>query len=422
MLGSRRLFCTPVLFFIVMSALLAPEVAISNDVPAADYRMAEVPDVVGMRLAEAKTAVGDANLTVGLINTIESDLIPKNQVVEQQPAAGTLIPENETVDMVISFPAADDDDGDELADAWEYANFGNLAHTKDDDSDGDGYSNYQEYLIGTDPGNPGEAPVPAGNFYQYDEFGRMISKQITLEPECEGECPDDICEGIDCGEDTCGPYGNWYCHDENMRRRDRTCTDRGCTGGGCYEYNFTDYASEFCPEGCIDGICVTYFWYSGACSVPCGGGTRSVYCRRSDGTRVDDNLCSGPKPATSCNPQECPEACYYDYGNDGTYFFESCKVECAQYKYGWSGARKVPVGCLSWILDCYWQLHFNDKHLVFKLNEMAPDTYEKSGFVYRKGPLMKESSCDPRELSCQLIRKWWGVITTRLGNDNERCK
>jgi Bacterial Ig domain/PASTA domain/K319L-like, PKD domain len=384
--------------------------------------MVTAPDVVGMHLAEAKTAVGDAKLIVGLINTIESDLIPKNQVVEQHPPAGKLTPENEAVDMVISFPAADDDDNDELADAWEYEKFGNLTHGKDDDPDADGYSNYQEYLIGTDPGNPGEAPVPAGNFYQYDEFGRIISKQITLEPECEGECQDNVCEDIDCGEDTCGPYGNWYCQDENTRRRDRTCTDRGCTAGKCYEYDFTDYASEFCPDDCLEGICVSYTWYAGACSVPCGGGIRSVYCQRSDGTRVDDNLCSGPKPATSCNPQECPEACYYDYGNDGTYFFESCRVECTQYQYGWSGAHKVPVGCSSWTLRCYWQLHFNDKQLVFNLNEMAPDTYEKKGYIYRKGPLMQEWGCDPRDLSCQLIRKWWGVITTRLGNANERCK
>lgn len=384
--------------------------------------MVIAPDVVGLHLSEAKNTVSDAKLTTGWINIIKSDLIPKNQVVEQHPPAGTRIPENEALDMIISFPADDDDDNDELADAWEYENFGNLSQRKDDDSDGDGYSNFQESLIGTDPGDPGEAPVPAGNFYQYDEFGRIISKQITLEPECNnGECADEICEGIDCGEDTCGPYGSWYCQDDNIRRRDRSCTDRGCTGGACYEYNFADYSSEFCPGGCIDGICVSYLWYTGACNVPCGGGTRSVYCRRSDGTRVNDDLCSGPKPASSCNTHECPEVCYYEAGNGGTYFFESCKVECIEYKYGWSGIRKVPVGCLNWTLDCYWKLHFKNKELVFKLNEMAPETYKKKGYRYQKGTLMKERSCDPRQLSCKLVRHWWGVTTTRLCKNCDRC-
>ena len=91
MLGSRQSFCALVLLSLVMSALIAPAAAFSN--------MVKVPDVVGLHLDEAKTALGDANLTAGIIHTIESDLIPKNRVVEQHPAAGTLIPENEAVEI-----------------------------------------------------------------------------------------------------------------------------------------------------------------------------------------------------------------------------------------------------------------------------------------------------------------------------------
>lgn len=388
----------------------------------ADYRMVDVPDVVGMNLTEAKAAISGINLAVGWINTVKSDLIPNNQVVEQTPPSATSVPENAAMDMVISLHEDSDDDSDGLADAWEYEKFGNLDQSTDDDSDADGYSNYQEYLIGTDPKDPGEAPVPAGNFYEYDEFGRIISKQITLEPEYDnGEWRDDSCEGIDCGEDTCGSYGNWYCQDENIRRRDRTCIDRGCTGGSCYEYNFTDYEPEFCSDGCIDGVCVTYSWYTGACNVPCGGGTRPVYCRRSDGVQVDDNLCAGSKPSASCNAQECPEVCYYEPGNGGTYFYESCRVKCTEYEYGWEGIKKVPVGCLTWTLDCYWQLHFNDNQLVFELNERAPETYEKNGYRYQKGAVMREPSCDPHDLSCNLYRHWWGVTTTRLCKNCGGC-
>lgn len=384
--------------------------------------MVIMPDVVGMDMTEAKAAISGAHLSVGWINTVQSDLIPKNQVVEQVPTAATSVPEDAAVDMIISLPSGEDDDNDGLADVWEFENFGNLDPETDDDSDGDGYSNYQEYLIGTDPNDPAEAPVPAGNFYEYDEFGRIISKQITLEPECNnGECADDVCEGIDCGEDTCGSYGNWYCQDENIRRRDRTCIDRGCSGGGCYEYKFTDYEPEFCSEGCINGICVTYSWYTGACNLPCGGGTRSVFCRRSDGTPVEDDLCSGPKPPSDCNTQECPEVCYYEPGNGGTYFFQSCRKECTEFKYAWKGMQKVPVECLNWTLDCYWKLHFSNQEIVFELNEMAPTSYEKNGYLYRKGGLMKEPSCDPREISCKLLRTYWGVTTTRFCKNCDPC-
>ena len=67
MLGSRQSFCALVFLSLVMSALIAPAAAVSN--------MVEVPDVAGLHLDEAKTAIGDANLTAGTIHTIECDLI-----------------------------------------------------------------------------------------------------------------------------------------------------------------------------------------------------------------------------------------------------------------------------------------------------------------------------------------------------------
>lgn len=46
-----------------------------------------------------------------------------------------------------------DSDGDGLPDSWEIAHFGNLNQTASGDPDGDGVSNLQEYLDGTDPTN-----------------------------------------------------------------------------------------------------------------------------------------------------------------------------------------------------------------------------------------------------------------------------
>ncbi len=47
-----------------------------------------------------------------------------------------------------------DTDGDGLPDAWELVNFGSLAQGATGDPDGDGGTNLQEYLAGTNPNDP----------------------------------------------------------------------------------------------------------------------------------------------------------------------------------------------------------------------------------------------------------------------------
>lgn len=49
-----------------------------------------------------------------------------------------------------------DNDGDGMADAFEFQFFGNLSKTATTDTDGDGMSDLQEYLEGTDPTNPND--------------------------------------------------------------------------------------------------------------------------------------------------------------------------------------------------------------------------------------------------------------------------
>jgi len=165
-----------VFFLLIWSVTLASAVPIGA-------RMLTVPNVVGMSLSGAKAALVAAGLTVGRITTLPNASIPKNRVVEQQPPSASRVQEPSVASLVISFPPQDDDDNDGLPDAWEYAHFGNLSPGGNDDPDKDGCSNAQEYLVGTNPNNAGEAPVPAGNFFAYDAFGRIIVKQIALEPE-----------------------------------------------------------------------------------------------------------------------------------------------------------------------------------------------------------------------------------------------
>ena len=84
----------------------------------------------------------------------------------------------------------------------------------------------------------------------------------------------------------------------------QTCAKevRTCTSGalnGSYQYQS---CSANCSYSWIQGS------WSG-CSASCGGGTRTrtVTCQRQDGQTVADSFCSGGKPATSesCNTQSC---------------------------------------------------------------------------------------------------------------------
>lgn len=62
--------------------------------------------------------------------------------------AATLVGESSVDNLTFQ---ADDYDQDGLPDAWEMSNFGNLNATATGDSDGDGMTNYQEFLAGTNP-------------------------------------------------------------------------------------------------------------------------------------------------------------------------------------------------------------------------------------------------------------------------------
>jgi len=74
-----------------------------------------------------------------------------------------------------------DNDNDGLPDWWEVAFFGDLSQGANSDSDQDGYNNNTEFNVGTNPSDGSEAPVPAENLFTYDDFGRIVEKQVTLE-------------------------------------------------------------------------------------------------------------------------------------------------------------------------------------------------------------------------------------------------
>jgi len=56
-------------------------------------------------------------------------------------------------------PGNNDTDADTLPDSWELQFFDNLNQTGDDDFDGDGFTNLEEYSAGTDPTDPSDYPA-----------------------------------------------------------------------------------------------------------------------------------------------------------------------------------------------------------------------------------------------------------------------
>ncbi len=65
-----------------------------------------------------------------------------------------------------------DDDG--MDDKRENQLFGGLVYGYKDDTDNDGFINYIEYVIGSDPCDNNDIPAP-GTYYEYDAIGRIIN-------------------------------------------------------------------------------------------------------------------------------------------------------------------------------------------------------------------------------------------------------
>lgn len=154
---------------------------------------------------------------------------------------------------------------------------------------------------------------------------RSIDDVVVADSLCSGTKP---ASTKDCNVQTCpSPTYNWNIGAYGA------CTV-SCGGGTktrtviCQDNGGATVADSNCsqPKPPTQDVCntdtctaYTYSWYvvQGPCSKECGGGmaTDTVSCKRSDGTIVADSLCSGAgaKPPTSrtCNPDPCPQVYTY---------------------------------------------------------------------------------------------------------------
>ena len=76
--------------------------------------------------------------------------------------------------------AITDTDGDGLPDSWEMKYFGNLDQGPNDDPDGDGKTNLQEYQDGTDPTKKSEGNGDGGGFLPAFELSAFVAVVATV--------------------------------------------------------------------------------------------------------------------------------------------------------------------------------------------------------------------------------------------------
>ena len=72
-----------------------------------------------------------------------------------------------------------------------------------------------------------------------------------------GTCDNQIVEIflLDCGDDYCEDWSEYTCYGK-IRKRQRTCYDKGCELGSCYSDIRGEIDMKECEYGCKDGECV----------------------------------------------------------------------------------------------------------------------------------------------------------------------
>ena len=111
---------------------------------------------------------------------------------------------------------------------------------------------------------------------------------------------------FDCGMDSTGTYGNYYCKDSNTQARDRTITEKGCLSGGCTLNEYLETETITCDTlGCDSG--------TGKCKT-CTPLTQTQACLGLDTGCLGLSVSDGCVGSISCPPESCliNEACHTD--------------------------------------------------------------------------------------------------------------
>jgi len=121
----------------------------------ADENISAGPNHVRFKLNKAGDTIRLYNQSLNLVNSVEFGILPENTSMGRYPDGST----NFIIFSNSVSPASNnylDTDNDGIPDNWETEHGLNPHYQPDalEDSDGDGLSNYAEYLCGTDPNDP----------------------------------------------------------------------------------------------------------------------------------------------------------------------------------------------------------------------------------------------------------------------------
>ena len=124
-------------------------------------------------------------------------------------------------------------------------------------------------------------------------------------------------------------------------------------------------------EAIDQGKIAVYSWVEGNCSVFCGGGTRTISCKKQiDGTPVSNACCNlATKPSATCNTQDCiwkvrysPKPFVKDYNCGGKCTYGSCNRDgglnavinspCSPSGAEWACCTVVSGTCYNYVFDC----------------------------------------------------------------------
>jgi hypothetical protein len=215
------------------------------------------------------------------------------------------------------------------------------------------YHNSQSILIGIDGNNQTLETITPGSFifsaHNYTSIG-------SIDP---GHNASQIWVSVQDGETTLinaltsSSFPNRLCPPKINVTNASDYTNKNIPNPGHLAIEIQLANGKNLQESINAGDLCDYSWYtnSSSCSVTCGGGILTSYCRSKLGAKVADNYCYGTKPSVSCNTQGCIWQLQPGRGCIPT-DRPDCGGSCCPYNPGSKACSPAGTSCISFGGQC----------------------------------------------------------------------